>query len=714
MKILFAGCAALFASLPVVAAGDTTAVSQPINHATHAHEHRHDGEGGSHEVPEIIVTADPLGAVDGHFVAPVTILGREALRAESMRSVGEAVSNQPGISAADFGAAVGRPVIRGIGGARVRVLENGIGTLDLSSISADHGVSSEAIFAEQIEVLRGPATLLYGSGASGGLVNVVDGRIPRALPERSGGELYNHYDTASDGWLGAFRADTALGSHVALHLDGLRRYTNDIGIPGAAARNPEPDAARGVLENSDAETDRLSAGSSWIDTRGHVGVNISTFSNNYGVPGAHAHEDGDEDHGADEEEGGTRLDVYQIRYDLDAAYRLELGPLHELRTRWAYNDYEHDEIEADGALGTRFTNEEWEGRVEAVLEPMGAFDGAIGIQVRDKNFHADGEEAFVPPSTLDSLAFFVFEKADLGVVHVDLGLRYENQEAATQDGLERSAHDLFSISGGAILHYHPLREVGVSGGLSQRAPQIEELFANGPHLATNTFEIGDPGLGVESSRNVDLFWRGRFGRIEFDATAFYNDIANFVFLASQDRNGDGLADRVEDDFADSATIVADNDALLLVQQVQTNARFWGFEIEAGTVLFEDRRGRLSARAWTDYVDGELAGGETVPRLTPFRLGSELHYERGPFYIRLAVTYVGAADNTAPLETDTEDYTLLGIHAAWTQALPGVGEVELFARGTNLLDDEARRHTSFVKDLATLPGRAGLLGMRLSF
>ncbi len=682
----------------------------------HAHDPSH-----QHAIPEIIVTADPLSRIDAHFAAPTTVLDRDALRFESTRSIGETVARQPGVTSSDFGASVGRPVIRGLGGGRVRVLENGLGTFDLSTVSADHPVAIESVFAEQVEILRGPATLLYGSGASGGLVNVVNRRINHTLPDGVEAGLYGHYDTASDGWQGAFEVDAAAGSHLALHLDGLARDSGDLDIPGYATTTPDADERRGTLANSDAVSDNLAFGVSLVGSRGHLGLSVATLASDYGVPGGHGHEE-EEDHDDDDhdeevhtdEHDGTRIDLAQTRWDLDAAWRVEAAGIHRLSARWGYNDYEHDEVEANGEVATRFTNREWEARIEAVLEPLGPFDTALGVQLHDKDFAAVGEEAFVPPATRDSIAVFAFEKAEFGRLHVDFGLRHEWQDADASVPAVSADHALLSFSAGAVFAWRPEQDLGIAVSRAERAPTIEELFAAGPHLATNTFEIGDAGLGEETSTNVDLFWRGRIGRVRLDATLFYNAIDDFVYLAANDRNADGVADRVEDDFLDTGLVVDEDDALLLVNQRQQDAEFYGFELAAELALFDDTRGQLDWRVWSDYVHGELDDGSAVPRLPPLRFGTDVDYARGPLYARFSVERVTDQDDPGLLESATDGYTLVGLQVGYTLT-PGAGtEVTVFARGSNLANETARRHTSFVKDLAPLPGRSGLLGVRVSY
>lgn len=674
------------------------------------HDHPHE-----HAIPEIVVTADPLGNVDSHFAAPLIVMDEKALRKQSTRSIGAVVANELGVSSSDFGANVGRPIIRGLGGGRVRVLEGGIGSMDLSTISADHGVSIEPIFANQIEILRGPATLLYGSGASGGLVNVANGRILKDVPERPEAELYNHYDTASDGWLGAFKIDAGLGSNLALHIDGLKRRSHDVDIPGFAAVDPQPGDRPGSLPNSDAETENFAAGASLVGEDGFLGFNISRFTNDYGVPGGHHDEDADAAETGTVADGGTRIDQQQTRYDVGAAYTIKRFHLERLKLRWGYNDYGHDEIESSGEVGTEFANDEWEGRIEIILEPLGRWDGVVGFQARDKEFEAVGEEVFIPPAELDNQAMFLFEKAEYGEVHVDFGLRLEAQHTSSVAFAKSPDFNLFGVSAGGTWAYAAAYEIGLSASRSQRAPTIEELFAEGPHLATNTFEIGDVNLGEETSTNVDVFWHKTDGRYRFGFTFFYNDIDDFIFLQSNDLNNDGIADRVEEDFLETGEIVDDDDALLLVNQVGQDARFWGFELEGEVTLFEDTRGLLDLRLWTDYVDGELKDGMRIPRLVPLRFGGGLEWERGRTYSGVSVVRVtDHQPDPASLETPTPGYTMVNLHAGYTVSINRVGDFTLFVRATNLADETARRSTSFVKDLAPLPGISGLFGIRARF
>ena len=712
-------------------------------------EHTHT-PAGVESIEEIIVTADPLGDVEGHMMRPVQVLAKEELKSRSIRNIGETVANELGVSSSDFGAAAGRPVIRGLAGSRVSVMENGISTLDVANMSADHAVPTEPAFARQVEIFRGPATLLYGSGASGGVINVVNDRILKYVPETLEGDIAIQYETVSDGvnGMGSFNFGTG---NFAVHLDGMKRNTDDYDVPGYAELDAdEGEMERGVLENSSIETENVSGGISWIGRRGFIGFSVSRLDSNYGIPGSHFHggegeedhhdEEGEEDHDEeegeedhDEEEGeeedhheeegeeghggegGARIDLGQTRYDLEADIDEPFPGIHRIRTRWTYNDYNHNELEASGEVGTAFDNDEVEGRVEIIHHPIGIWQGAFGLHYRNKDFAAVGEESFVLPSKKETIAAFLLEKGDLGNWRTEFGARYEYQETSADTG-EETSHDLFSVSGGVSWDYAEGYEVGLAVTHAQRAPALEELYADGPHLATTTFNIGDTGLGKEKSTNFDFFWHKTAGKLTLTANLFYNRIDDFIFLKEQDLNGDGFADRVEEDFdGDPADILepGQDGTHLLVAQVQQNADFMGFELEAVVHALHGDYGALDVRLWADYVEGKRSDDVSLPRITPWRYGAGMTYFQGPWYGSLSYTRVNKQNDTALFETPTRGYHDLNLYVSY-RISHGDNDVTLFVSAANLLDEEIRRHTSFVKELAPMPGRSGIFGVRVSF
>ena len=792
-----------------------TGIHGPLAFADDAAGHEPAEEGGEHAlaggeaIVEIKVTADPLSDIDTDIVRPVQVLSKEELKSRSIRNIGETVANELGVASSDYGTGVGRPIIRGLGGSRVQVLENGLSTMDAAIIGADHPVATESVLARQVEIFRGPATLLFGSGATGGIVNFVNGRILDYVPDDLEAEVSLQYETVSDGMTGAGSMNFGAGN-FAVHIDGMARNTDDYNIPGFAEIEPG-ESRRGVLDNSSIDTENISGGLSWIGQRGYFGFSVSRYENNHGIPGHHHHgddhghghglddmdlheddhghdeedehhdededhhdeedmdhhddedghhededmdhhedEDGhhededmdhhddedehhddddmdhhddedehhdeDDEHGHDnEEEGGVRTDMRQTRYDFAAALDDPLPGLSRIKVRWGFNDYEHDEIEPNGNVGTAFDNEEVEGRVEFIHNPIGNWSGVVGFHYRHKDFAAVGAESFVLPSKLESVGFFILERTDIGPLHVDLGARFGRQDSSAETG-DKNDYDLFSASGGLNWDYAPGYQIGLSFSHSERAPSIEELYALGPHLATATFEIGDTNLVKEKSNNIDIYWRKTAGKFTVTANFFYNRIDDFIYKQEQDLNGDGFADRVPENFdGNPANILGpeDDEEPLLVYLRQDDAEFMGFEAETRARLMDDENGRMTLRLWADYVEGERSNNINLPRITPWRFGSGLTYSRGDFDSTVNYTRVNEQDSTAPLETETGGYHLLDIHADYTFRMGG-NTVTLFARASNLLDEEIRRHISFVKDQAPLPGRSGIFGLRLAF
>ena len=697
--------------------------------------HAHTAEGYEY-IEEIIVTGDPLGDVDTHLMMPVQVLGKDELETRSIRNIGEAVANELGVSTSGFGTAVGRPVIRGLAGSRVGVLENGTSTMDVSNIGADHAVPTEPGLARQVEIFRGPATLLFGSGASGGVVNVVNDRILKYVPDTLEGDISLQYETVSNGVNGSGSFNAGAGN-FAFHLDGMKRYSSDYDIPGYAVLNRDPDdeMEKGVLENSSIKSENVSLGVSWVGERGFMGFAVSRLDSNYGILGGHHygaedhfeeidldmdmnHHDDEDDHDeADHhgEEGRPRIDLGSTRYDFEASAYEPFSGIHRIRTRWTYTDYNHDEVEANGDVAVTFLNKEVGGRVEIVHHPLAGWQGAVGIQYHHKDFSAVGEEEFVLPSEMESIAAFLLEKSDLGKWHMEFSARYEHQDTSSETG-DKTSHDLFSLSGGLNWGYHEGYELGLIVTHAQRAPSLEELYSEGPHLATVTFEYGDSELGKEKSTNIDLYWHKTAGMITLTANLFYNRINDFIFLKEQDLNGDGIADWVHDDFAgDPADILGPGveGTHLLVAQVQEKADFMGFELEGVVHALHGDYGALDVRLWADYVEGERSDNVNLPRITPWRYGAGMTYFLGPWYASLSYTRVNKQNDTAPFETSTRGYDDLNIYASY-RISHGGNDVTLFASAANLLNEEVRRHSSFVKDLAPMPGRSGIFGVRVSF
>lgn len=638
----------------------------------------------------IVITADPAGGARSDIAQPVTVLSRSHLQTRDLRNIGEAVSQELGISASDYGSAVGHPVIRGLSSARVRVLENGIGTMDVSTVSPDHAVATEVLFADQVEIFRGASALLYGSGVSGGVVNVVNQRIPEQVPDEMNGDGYTHYNSVANDFTGAFRLNAG-AEHFAWHLEGMRRHAGDYSIPGFAQTHPTPDTKKGVVENSNVRTKNFSSGLSYIGERGFLGIAASHFINHYGVPGS---------------EEMARIQQKQTRFDIRGALDHPLPGWQKIKLHWGHNHHAHQES-GDGGDETQLTNREWEGRFEMTHQPFANWKGVTGLQYRNRNFSSTGEEAFVPDAHMDSLGIFLLEKRNIGHWSVEVGGRFEHQWTTRKEDSFKTDHGVFSVSAGATWRF--IEDYSLKGNISHtvRAPTLEELYSNGAHLATNSFEIGNTTLASEKTNSFDLSLGKQGGNLDWTLNLFASQVSHFIFLRESDLTDDGQPDRV------NTQGLPDQNGLLLLNYEQRNANFTGVEFETIAHLLNDHRGKLDLRLWTDYVRGRLSGGSYLPRMTPLRFGGVLDYIHGPWHGRFDVMRVLKQTDTAPLETDTAGYTMLNIQLDYRLDWKRLN-CNVFIRGTNLLNEEARRHTSFLKDQAPMPGRSGLAGIRINF
>lgn len=639
----------------------------------------------THGIEEVVVTARPIGSRDvAHIPQPVDVLAGIELQEKLAPSLGETLAREPGVSASDFGQGASRPVIRGLGGARVRMLENGIGSLDASTVSADHAVGIEPSHAEQIEILRGPATLLYGSDAFAGLVNVVNGRLPLdpGMETRFGADA--RYNSALEERMVALRADGRIDDTIGLHFDALHRDADPY------------ESGAGIVRNSQVSTDDVSIGLGLNGGRGYVAAAFGRYASKYGIPVD-----------ADEEEAPF-IDLDQDRVDVAAQIEDPLPILSAASVRISYVDYGHVEFEAPAEPGTRFTNNEWEGRLEFRHQPLATWNGVFGVHYRNRSFNAVGDEAYVPGTKARSTGVFVMEESDFGAVHVEAGARYEHVSANPTDltGLPSADHDLYSVSAGALWTFVENHGLGLSVTRAQRAPAPEELFADGPHLATGTFEIGDPGLTEETAHNIDLSLRRNGGPWTWTINLYVNAISDFIHQAFTDADGDGRAD-----FVDEAGLPGDE--FLRVRYAGTDALFYGIEAETRIEVFDDARGHLDATLWGDWVRARFDGGGNLPRIPPGRIGASLDWSRGAWHADLSFTQVLRQGQSASLETETRGYGILELGLRRDFSWHGI-ESGVFLRGTNLLDEAARRHTSFLKDRAPLPGRAVTAGISIGY
>jgi iron complex outermembrane receptor protein len=641
---------------------------------------------------EIVVTAGPDERQAVEVAQPVSVLSGTQLSERLQPTLGETLAREPGVSSTYFGPGASRPVIRGLGGDRIRVLENGIGVGDASSTSPDHAVSADPMSAQTIEVLRGPATLLYGSSAIGGVVNLLDQRIPDTLPARAvEGSFAVQGGTVAEELSGSLSAQGRLNGRVAWHLDALKRRTEDYKIPGLAAVEEEhageaeaEHEEQGVLENSAIDSEGLGLGLSYVVEAGFLGVAASGFNTDYGIPGGHHHEEEAAKPGGslqEEAEAGVTIGLQQRRLDVQAGLTRPFSGFRGLKLRFGATDYEHTEFEGE-EVGTVFRNNAWEGRLELPHRRLGPIRGSIGVQVSSRDFEAIGEEAFVPPTDTTSVAVFAFEEFGSGRLRPQLGLRFESQDTSAQAGPDRSFQGL---SGSAGLLWLPDEDwsFGLSVARAVKLPNAEELYSNGPHIATNQFEIGDPDLDEETSLGLDLSLRRRTGRLTGEINVFVNRFDKFIF---EERTGE------------------EEDGLPVFRYVQRDAQFWGGELHADLELLHTDPHHVELELLADFVRAELRDtDEPLPRIVPPRLGAAVVYQGSPWSARVEVRRVQKQDRVAELETETPGYTMLDASVGY-RFFAGRTIHDVALRGTNLADEEARNHVSFLKDLAPLPGR----------
>lgn len=654
---------------------------------------------------EIVVTASPDARSRYELAQATSVLAEEELARRLQPTLGETLNREPGVTSTFFGQGASRPVIRGLGGDRIRILEGGLGTGDASTTSPDHAVSVDPLAAERIEVLRGPATLLYGSSAVGGVVNVIDNRIPEEVPsERIGGKVELRGGTVADERSASAVLQGGAG-RVAWHLDLLKREADDYEIPGFAESKALRDAEEGeggeeeeevfgLLPNSAIETEGGTVGASYVADKGFFGISAGGLDSLYGIPGHHHHHEGEEG----EEEAAVRVDLEQRRWDLRGGITQPFGIFRGVNLRLGATDYEHRELEGE-EIGTVFTNESWEGRLELLQRKTGTLSGSFGLQALSRDFSAVGEEAFVPPTQTDGWAAFGFQELTRGDWRFQLGGRYETQDvsaepsAITGDIRDRS-FDGLSGSLGAV--WQPRENdwsLGLSLARSTKLPNAEELFSNGPHIATSAFEVGDPNLGKETSLGFDVTLRKTSGKLNAELTLFENRFDGFIFEQATGEEEDGLA---------------------VFRFVQRDAEFRGAELDAVLQLFHAEPHHLDLELGADFVRAELRDtGEPLPRIPSERFRLGFHYRNSRIDAQVEGIRVGDQDRVAANETRTEGYTMLNATLGY-RFFTERAVFDVLLRGTNLTDEEARNHVSFLKDLVPMPGRDFSLSVRTTF
>ena len=651
----------------------------------------------------IRIKAHPLEQTSKDFAVADTVVDQKRL-AQGAVTIGEALSGETGISSNQFGAGSSRPVIRGQDGPRIKILQNSSENIDVSTLSPDHAVTVDPALAKQVEVIRGPSTLLFGAGTVGGLVNVTDSKLPTALPEKGyEANVGLRYNTGSDEKLATAGVTLGLGDQVALRVEGLKREANDYIAPDYVH---EGEKERRV-DNTFAKGQTVNVGLSWIYDRGFTGISYSNRQDQYGLPG-HSHEYeschlhglslhcGEHDHDEDEHddhdhdhahEAGPWIDLKSERYDVRTELDEPFAGFKKLRAQASYTDYQHDEIEED-TIATRFKNKGYDGRLELVHNPLGAWEGVIGTQYGQQKLELTGEEAFLAPNTTKKWSVFALEHAQLNDVHVELAARVDQQKIDIDDSSKKDFDgSAFSVSGAANWEFAPNYKLSLVTSHQERLPLAQELYADGGHFATNTYELGNDQLSKEKSNNVELGFHYDDNTFDYHVHVYHNWFDDYIYAQTLDRYKD----------------------FRLVQYAQDKAKFYGAEAEAGYQISPIYK--LSV--FGDYVRGKI-DNDNAPRVPAGRLGTKLNADFDDHWSGSAEYYhVFQQDKIAAYETDSQSYNMLNLGVAYSGNYSNVSDYRVFLNANNLLDDQVYQHASF---LSTIPqvGRNFSVGVNFSF
>jgi iron complex outermembrane receptor protein len=672
-----------------------------------------DPTGAYHDQQVDIVVTALIPRRQGDILSGTSVLAGEELTRDLRPSIGETLARQPGVSATSFGPNASRPILRGFQGERVRILTDGIGSFDVSNTSVDHAVAINPLTADRIEVLRGPAALLYGSSAIGGVVNVIDSRIPRRVPDEPiHVEGIATYGSAANERTVSGEVEAPLADNFVIHLDGSWTNTDDLRTGGyilskplrtIAAQSDDPEIRedgrwKGKLPNTAAETWEVAGGFAYVGGGGNLGASVSHTDNRYGVP---ARIDVEEDHDHSDEPGHTHEDVTlamkQTRADLRGEVATGGGFLDSIRLRAGWADYQHQEIEPSGEVGTTFKNQSMESRLEFIQAKHGGWDGAFGAQFFTRRFEAVGEEKFLPKNTTDQIGVFTLQSLDLGGTRIEAGGRFEHTELNSVPdadlfvgGYTRS-FDALSGSLGISQEIVPGWRAGVNLSRSERAPSAEELFARGNHAGTQAFELGNPDFGKEKSWGVEGTLRGKGDGYSVSLAAYHNWFSGYIY--------DSIVD-------DSVCQAANGGAELefpCFAYNQADARYYGFEAE-GTVKLAQLGGyAINLDGVADYVRATIKGSGPAPRIPPLRLLGGIEAQGDRITARAEVEHVFEQDRIAATETPTDGFTLVNASLSF-KPFSGNDRTNLMLSANNIFDVEARRHASVLKDFAPLAGR----------
>lgn len=708
----------------------------------------------SASVMEVVdVYATPLHSSSIESALPVNVLSADELKMKQAATLGETLKNEVGVHSSYYGPVSSTPIIRGLDGPRVLITQNGLDVGDVSRVGPDHVVATETSTATQIEVLRGPATLFYGSGAIGGVVNVVDERVPTNSDNQV--DYLLQYNDVANEQQASVNIQTGTDK-VAFHLDGFWRDSKDYKLAGEAelhedSHEEEAHESEDRLANSASTANGATLGSSYLFEDGFIGFSYGFMNREYGIPGHSHHEEEHTDELATDlttghvETTGVYAKMKQDRWQVLGEYNIDQQFINKIATKFAYSDYQHQEIES-GLVGTVFTNESSEARLDLFHQNTVGWQGGWTLHYKSSDFKAIGEEAFSPPSSSEMFAAAWLEEKHFGPVLLQLGARVEHVNIAADDSFvgfedahatdlptdpshtahnetlmsfEQQSFTPLSASAGIVWDYQPGHNIGLSIAMSQRAPSAGELFSFGPHIGANTFEVGamfdvhqegdaihvelaEHEPSVETSVNVDITLRKFTGDFGYVFSAFYNRIDDYYY---QKNTGLFFVDAHEHADAGDAGLP------ILVYQ-QSDVEMYGGEAE----LIYQLSPTLKTSLIADYIRARLVNedsNENLPRIPPMRVGAIINYQADKYDSELSISHYFEQTDIAQLETNTDGYTLVDAHLNYYVA--GIGDdLTLYVKGQNLTNENARVHSSFLKDVAPLPGRNFSIGIRGSF
>jgi iron complex outermembrane receptor protein len=689
------------------------------------HAAEKDMQKDEHDIETLVITASPLKRTVLESSTPVTVISGEELDQHQAATLGETLRNVPGVHGSYFGPVASSPIIRGLDGPRIKIVQNGLDASDASRVGPDHQVASETSTATQIEVLRGPATLLYGSGAIGGVVNIVDNRLPARQQDGLVGEVFAQYNDVADAK--TFSTDLNGGSgNFAWHLDAYDRKTGDYKIPVPADINTEGGSEK--LTNSAISANGFTLGGGWINDDSRVALSYGRMDSEYGIPG----------------EDGVYIKLQQNRYQGVVDWNNLNGFFNSVHWQNSYTDYQHTEFEGE-EVGTTFKNQSIESRLWAEHSLVADWKGVLGLHYNNLDFAAIGEEAFTPPTKTNSIALFVMEERKTGALLWQLGSRIEQLRHKvdndffanlTANTIQFANKDYTAMSGSAGVVWSLNASANSNSSLafnyafSQRAPSASEIFSYGPHIGSGTFEIGGgfriveqdgqysvvqgvADMHKEESNNLDLSYRYNTANWNASLSVFHNQIDNYIFEQVTDlvvSDGALITEQAfEDDVTQNGEPTEETDGLPVVIFSQQNAKLYGFEAQLDWHFNEQWRWEI----FTDYTRAKLNSGGNVPRIPPMRVGSSLHYEMGNWHTEVELIRNAKQSQIGQNETATDGFTLLSASANYYLDFDNV-DMTIYLKGDNLSNQEARIHSSYIKDEAPLPGRSVSVGVRARF